>query len=118
MRGLVACIVRMDPKSRDLRCAREAAEHPGIERVEADIPALAANHVVQVIEMPHKAQAEIGQACPLLAERIHSEGLKVTNAGVEGRLPFCDPTRFYRVAVRKRSSRPQSTTFPGTPRLD
>ncbi|MFF0770961.1 asparagine synthetase B family protein [Nonomuraea wenchangensis] len=82
--GLVAYTARMDPRSRDLRCAREVAEHLGIELVEVDIPAPTADdlaRVVQVVEMPHKAQVEIGWACLLLAERIRSDGFKVTYSG-------------------------------------
>ncbi|MFG1709219.1 asparagine synthetase B family protein [Nonomuraea sp. M3C6] len=82
--GLVAYTARMDPKSRDLRCAREVAQHLGIKLVEVDIPAPTADdlaRVVQVIEMPYKAQVEIGWACLLLAERIRSDGFKVTYSG-------------------------------------
>ncbi|GAA1770076.1 asparagine synthetase B family protein [Nonomuraea bangladeshensis] len=81
---LVAYTARMDPRSRDLRCAREVAEHLGIELVEVDIPAPTADdlaRVVQVVEMPHKAQVEIGWACLLLAQRIRADGFKVTYSG-------------------------------------
>ncbi|PRX66125.1 asparagine synthase (glutamine-hydrolysing) [Nonomuraea fuscirosea] len=81
---LVAYTARMDPKSRDLRCARETAEQLGIRLIEVDIPAPTADdlaRVVSVIEMPHKAQVEIGWACLQLAERIRSDGFKVTYSG-------------------------------------
>src|SRR5690606_23103312 len=81
---LVAYNARMDPKSRDLRCARETAEYLGIRLVEVDIPPPTADdlaRVVSVIEMPHKAQVEIGWACLQLAERIRSDGFKVTYSG-------------------------------------
>lgn len=81
---LVAYTARMDPRSRDLRCARETAEQLGIRLVEVDIPVPTADdlaRVVSVIEMPHKAQVEIGWACLQLAQRIRADGVKVTYSG-------------------------------------
>ncbi|MDP9843277.1 asparagine synthetase B family protein [Streptosporangium lutulentum] len=82
--GLVAYTARLDPKSRDLRCARETAEQLGIELVEVDIPVPTASdlaRVVSVIEMPYKAQVEIGWACLRLADAMRGDGFKVTYSG-------------------------------------
>lgn len=82
--GLVAYTARLDPKSRDLRCAREVAEQLEIDLVEVDIPVPTASdlaRVVSVIEMPYKAQVEIGWACLHLAEAMRGDGFKVTYSG-------------------------------------
>ena len=82
--GLVAYTAVMDPKSRDLRMAREAAEYCGLELVEVRVPEPTADdlaRVVREIEQPHKAQVEIGWACLHLAERMRADGFKVTYSG-------------------------------------
>jgi asparagine synthase (glutamine-hydrolysing) len=81
---LVAYTAVMNPRSPDLRAAREVAEHLGLELVEVQVPAPTADDlasVVRAIEMPHKAQVEIGWACMQLAERMASDGFKVTFSG-------------------------------------
>jgi asparagine synthase (glutamine-hydrolysing) len=74
----------MDPKSPDLRSAREVAEHLGLTLIEVPVTAPSADDlasVVRAIEMPHKAQVEIGWACMLLADRMQADGFKVTFSG-------------------------------------
>ena len=81
---LVAYTARLDPRSRDLRCARETADMLGVKLVEVTIPPPSADdlsRVVAQIEMPYKAQAEIGWPCLLLAERIRGDGFKFTYSG-------------------------------------
>jgi asparagine synthase (glutamine-hydrolysing) len=81
---LVCYTARLDPRSRDLRCAREVAEVLGVRLVEVDVPPPTADDltaVVDRIEMASKAQVEIGWACLKLAERMRSDGFKVTYSG-------------------------------------
>lgn len=82
--NLVAYVAVMDRKSPDLRAAHEVAEHLGIELHEVSVPAPSSDdlaRVVKIIEQPHKAQVEIGWACLQLAERMRSDGFKVTFSG-------------------------------------
>jgi asparagine synthase (glutamine-hydrolysing) len=82
--SLVAYTAALDPKAHDLRCARLVAEALGIElRVVPIRPPSAEDlgRVVRYIEMPHKAQVEIGWACLQLAERMRADGFKVTFSG-------------------------------------
>lgn len=82
--GIVAYTAVMDEKSRDLRCARETAEVLGVPLVEVPIdPPTSADlrDVVGAIEMPFKAQVEIGWACLSLAEQMAADGFKVTFSG-------------------------------------
>jgi asparagine synthase (glutamine-hydrolysing) len=81
---LVAYIAVHDPKSSDLRAAREAADHLDVELREVQVPAPTAEDlagVVRRIELPHKAQVEIGWACLHLAKRIRADGFRVTYSG-------------------------------------
>ena len=81
---LVGYTAVFDTKSKDLRCAREVAEHLGIELREVPVPAPTAADlaaVVRTIELPHKAQVEIGWACLHLADRLHGDGMKVVLSG-------------------------------------
>jgi asparagine synthase (glutamine-hydrolysing) len=81
---LVCYTAVLDPKSRDLRCARETAEALGVDLVEVKVDVPTADDLVGVIrhiEMPFKAQIEIGWPCLALAERIRSDGFKVTFTG-------------------------------------
>jgi len=81
---LVAYVAVMNPKSRDLRCARETAEALGIELREVKVEPPTADDlsgVVRRIEMPHKAQVEIGWACAALADQMAADGFKVTYSG-------------------------------------
>jgi asparagine synthase (glutamine-hydrolysing) len=82
--SLVCYTARMDPKSPDLRCARETAAMLGVDLVEVDVPPPTADDlggVIRQIEMPYKAQIEIAWACLRLAERIAADGFKVTYSG-------------------------------------
>lgn len=81
---LVAYVAVMDPKSPDVRAAREVAEHLSMRLIEVEVPAPSAADlagVVEAIEMPHKAQVEIGWACSQLADRMRADGFKVTLSG-------------------------------------
>jgi len=82
--NLVGYTAVFDTTSKDLRCAREVAEHLGIELREVPVPAPSAadlSAVVSAIELPHKAQVEIGWACLHLADRLRSDGMKVVLSG-------------------------------------
>ncbi|QPL14153.1 glutamine amidotransferase domain [Streptomyces phage TurkishDelight] len=81
---LTCYTARLDPRSRDLRCARETADMLGVRLVEVDIPPPTADDLATVIhhiEQPYKAQVEIGWACLQLAAAIRSDGFKVTYTG-------------------------------------
>ncbi|MCF3960280.1 asparagine synthetase B family protein [Streptomyces fuscigenes] len=82
--GLTCYTARLDPRSRDLRCAREAAETLGVTLVEVDVAPPTADdltHALAVIEQPRKAQVEITWPCLALAARMHADGFKVTYSG-------------------------------------
>lgn len=82
--GLVAYTAVLDPKSRDLRAAREVAAALKIELREIRVPRPSAEdlaQVVRIIEQPYKAQVEIGWACLQLAKAMRSDGFKVTFSG-------------------------------------
>lgn len=82
--GLVCYTARLDPRSPDLRCARQTAAMLGVTLVEVPVPAPTADdlsRVVATIEMPYKAQVEIGWPCLILAEAIRGDGFKVTYSG-------------------------------------
>lgn len=82
--SLVSYIAVMDPKSKDLRCAREVARALDIVLREVRIPAPTSDdlaRVVGVIEMPFKAQVEIGWPCLVLARQMQADGFKVTYSG-------------------------------------
>lgn len=73
-----------DPKARDLRCAREVADHLGISLVEVKVEAPTVAdlaRVVRVIELDSKAQVEIGWPCLQLADAMAADGFKVTFSG-------------------------------------
>jgi len=81
---LVAYVAVMDPKSPDLKAARQVAEHLGIELREVRVNPPSSDDlsgVIRTIEMPHKAQVEIGWACSALADRMRDDGFKVTFSG-------------------------------------
>ena len=81
---LVAYTAVMNPRSRDLRTARETAYVLGIELREIPIPSPSLDdlaRVIRVIEQPFKAQIEIGWACLHLAEAIAADGFRVTYSG-------------------------------------
>ena len=82
--GLVAYTAVFDSKSRDLRGARETAERVGVRLIEVPVTCPSLDDlagVVSAIEQPFKAQVEIAWACMKLAERMHSDGFKVTFSG-------------------------------------
>lgn len=81
---LVAYTAVYNDRSRDVRCARAVAEHLGIRLIEVAVPAPTADDlagVVEMIELPFKAQVEIGWACSFLAKRMRADGFKVTYSG-------------------------------------
>lgn len=81
---LVCYTARLDPKSRDLRCARETAEMIGAKLVEVDILPPTADDLARTVaqvEMDYKAQVEIAWPCLALAAAIRSDGFKVTYTG-------------------------------------
>jgi len=81
---LVGFTAVYDPRSRDLRLARATAHRLGLELVEVTVaPPTSENaaDVVRVIEMPHKAQVEIGWACLALADAMRDRAVKVVFSG-------------------------------------
>jgi asparagine synthase (glutamine-hydrolysing) len=81
---LVAYTAVLDRRSRDLRCARSTAEHLGVKLVEVAVEPPTADDLARVVaevELPHKAQVEIGWACLALAEAMRGDGFKVTYSG-------------------------------------
>lgn len=84
VKNLVAYAAVHDPKSADLKRAREVAAFLGIELREVPVRAPTdadLREVVRIVETPSKAQAEIGWACLALAERMRADGFKVTFSG-------------------------------------
>lgn len=74
----------LDPRSSDLRAAREVAGFLDLPLVEVKVePPTAADlaRVVEVIEQPSKAQVEIAWACLALADALHADGIKVVFSG-------------------------------------
>lgn len=70
--------------SADERAAREVAEREGVELRLVRVPDPTAADlaaVVRAIEMPHKAQIEIGWACLHLARAMAADGQRVTFSG-------------------------------------
>jgi len=82
---LVAYVAVLDgEKSTDVKRAREVAEFLGIELREVSVAVPSASdlsRVVGEIEMPFKAQVEIGWPCLKLAEAMRGDGFKVTFSG-------------------------------------
>lgn len=81
---LVCYTARLDPRSRDLKCARLVADAIGVKLVEVDVPPPSADDLARVvgqIELRSKAQVEIGWACLKLAEAMRADGFKVTYSG-------------------------------------
>jgi asparagine synthase (glutamine-hydrolysing) len=82
--NLVAYTAVLDPKGVDLRRAREVADHLEIELREVPVPTPSGadlEDVVRRIEMPFKAQVEIGWSCLHLARAIEAGGFKVCFSG-------------------------------------
>ncbi|MCM1964853.1 asparagine synthetase B [Streptomyces sp. G1] len=81
---LVCYTARLNPKSADLRCAREVAEAIGVQLVEVDVQPPTADDLtraVEVCEQTYKAQVEITWPCLALAAAIRADGFKVTYSG-------------------------------------
>lgn len=81
---LVAYTAVHDPRSADLRHARQVCDRWDVPLVEVPVPAPTATDLaetVQVIEMPHKAQVEIGWACLHLARAIAGDSRRVVLSG-------------------------------------
>jgi asparagine synthase (glutamine-hydrolysing) len=81
---LVAYTAVFNPRSADLRNAREVADALGIElrEIKIDLPTPAdLSRVIGCIEMNYKAQIEIGWPCIKLAEAMRADGFKVTFSG-------------------------------------
>lgn len=82
--SLVAYTAVYNTKSRDLKMARLVADTLGIELREVKVEAPTSDDlasVIRVIEMPYKAQVEIGWACLALAREISRDGFRVTFSG-------------------------------------
>ena len=82
--NLVTYTAVYNENSKDLRSAREVAKYLGVELREVKVqpPTIDdVNDVINTIEMPFKAQVEIGYPCIQLARRIHEDGFKVIMSG-------------------------------------
>jgi asparagine synthase (glutamine-hydrolysing) len=82
--GLTTYTAVLDPRSADLRCARETAEALGVTLVEVPVEPPTADdlsHALAVIEQPYKAQVEIAWPCLALAEAMSADGYRVTYSG-------------------------------------
>lgn len=83
-RRLAAYTAVGEGKSADERAARVVAERYGFDLHTVPVPAPSAadlREVVRLIEMPHKAQVEIGWACLHLARAMRAHGHRVTFSG-------------------------------------
>lgn len=81
---LTAYTAVYDPASPDLKSARQVADRLGLELVEVKIPhpTLAdLAETIRVIEMPYKAQVEIGWPCLVLGEVIAKAGHEIVYGG-------------------------------------
>lgn len=81
--GLVCYVAKMGD-SEDLAAARRIASRLGLRLSEVEIPPPSAEdlgRVVSSIEVPFKAQIEIGWPCLILARAISSDGFKVVFSG-------------------------------------
>lgn len=82
--SLVAYTAVLDPRSPDLRAAREVAEYLGIQLREVTITEPSADDleaVVRSVETSSKAQVEIAWPCVALARAMRADGFKVTFGG-------------------------------------
>jgi len=71
-------------KSNDLKYARKLADTLSIKLVEVKIPRPIRgdlSKIIDIIEMPYKAQIEIGWICYWLAKKISEDGFKVVFSG-------------------------------------
>jgi len=82
--NLVTYTAVFDEKSKDLKSAREAAKYLGVELREIQVQPPTKDDiddVINTIEMPYKAQVEIGYPCVQLAKAISEDGFKVIMSG-------------------------------------
>ncbi|AIV35595.1 asparagine synthetase B family protein [Streptomyces sp. CCM_MD2014] len=82
--GLTTYTAVLDPKSADLRHARETAEALGVTLVEVPVAPPTADDLtraLEVIEQPSKAQVEIAWPCLALASAMRADGYRVTYTG-------------------------------------
>lgn len=82
--NLVTYTAVHDEKSKDLMSARKVAKYLGVELREVRVTPPTVediNDVINTIEMPYKAQVEIGYPCIQLARKIHEDGFKVIMSG-------------------------------------
>ncbi|WP_413808138.1 asparagine synthetase B family protein [Streptomyces sp. OE57] len=82
--GLTTYTAVLDPRSADLRHARETAEALGVQLVEVPVTPPTADdltHALAVIEQPYKAQVEIAWPCLALAAAMRADGYRVTYSG-------------------------------------
>ena len=82
--NLVTYTAVHDEKSKDLLSARKVAKYLGVELREVKVKPPTVddiNDVINTIEMPYKAQVEIGYPCVRLAQHIHEDGFKVIMSG-------------------------------------
>jgi len=82
--NLVTYTAVFDEKSKDLRSAREVAKYLGVELREIKVQPPSkddVDDVIKTIEMPYKAQVEIGYPCIQLARAIREDGYKVIMSG-------------------------------------
>lgn len=83
-RDLTCYTAVLDPRSADLRHARETAAMLGVRLVEVPVPPPTADDLttaIDVIEQPSKAQVEIAWPCLTLAAAMHADGYRVTYTG-------------------------------------
>lgn len=81
---LVAYLAVFDPESADVAAARKVAYELSIDLREVTVPTPSRADMARVIyhiEMPYKAQVEIGWPCLVLAERIRSDGFRIVFSG-------------------------------------
>jgi asparagine synthase (glutamine-hydrolysing) len=82
--NLVAFTAVHHENARDLRCARQVASDLDVELIEVPVTVPTTEElrqVVRTIEMPFKAQVEIGWACLALAREMQASGFKVVFSG-------------------------------------
>lgn len=81
---LVAYTAVYDRRSPDLKAARIVADALSLQLIEVQVEAPTPDDLARVIhhiEMPYKAQIEIGWPCLKLAEAMRADGFKVTFSG-------------------------------------
>jgi len=82
--NLVTYTAVYNENSKDLKSAREVAKYLGVELREIKVTPPSkedVDEVINTIEMPYKAQVEIGYPCIKLARAIHDDGFRVIMSG-------------------------------------